>query len=377
MLELKEKLVELDLDVLTTFITTLAIIFFGVSQDVRDKAYQLKNVIIMYLILFLLTIWVVHPISVSIIFISIFFAGGLTLLNDKENDLEKELGFLRFFFYATVAWISLVKTYIWLLVGVATYIVSISIQNFGTILLKENHDYIITIIILLGTVFHYIRVSMDYYNFKNFKATKKTLFESSEPLEKNDLLSFVLFMEDRNLFNRRGTVFGLYDIKSSYYLNNSKPSFMSDIKLNDEPRKRFIRGYSTIEQQIFRNSALEDNSYRYFFRRKFFIENIYNVCFTRAILIRRSKSYGRKKNKQRQAYQNLIWSFKLNLLEYYFRVILKNPNNEEELFLIMSKNSRVTKQLYSKIYYRYIGTTEHFENLEKIKTIRNSTYNLS
>lgn len=375
--ELKQKLIELDVDVLTTFIITLAIIFFGVSENVRDKSYQLKNILVMYLILFLISILFTDPIAIVILIITGFFAGGITLFNDKDNDLEKELGVFGFFLYALIAWITLVKSYIWFIVGGVIFLTNILIQSYGSLFLKENQDYIIIVLILLGTIYHYTRVAMDYYDFNNFSDTYNELVKIKSDIYDIDdeLLSFVYYMEDKNLLDRRSTCTNYYDLINSYTLRKkNRPIFLRNIKLNDKTKKRFIRGFSTIEQQIFRNYALKDNSYRYVYRRKIFIEFFYNRAFTKALVTRRSKSFGRKKRKQKEAYRKLIWTFKLMFLEKYFISILGNPKSVDDLLFKMSKNSRVSEQLYKEIYSSYNNSAKKTENIEKIRRIRDSNF---
>ena len=121
-------------------------------------------------------------------------------------------------------------------------------------------------------------VSGTYHVFELFEETANKCSFSSEQFV--NLLSFIVFIEDRDFFDRRCPFFSLrLVLKRKYYVVKSGAR-KGDTKWLD----RLLRGHSTIEQQITRTLALKDNSYHYMFRRKIFVEYIFNVYFFKAYL---------------------------------------------------------------------------------------------
>lgn len=108
-----------------------------------------------------------------------------------------------------------------------------------------------------------------------------------------NLYTFMIYCEDKNIFERKETHFFLIDIKMKLKKGNM---FKGKIKNNTDTSyiKNYLRGYSTIEQQLVRQYSMRSYSYRYTFRRKIFMDWIYTPLFCKAICNRKARTYGKK-----------------------------------------------------------------------------------
>ncbi|PIC94995.1 hypothetical protein CSV69_13735 [Sporosarcina sp. P26b] len=379
-----ELLIGLDLDVIITFLVTLLMIFFGLSSDTRGKNFKLKFISIQYLLLFLSLIFFKdHFIIAIVISLISSFAGGISFLSSNLHSgnhltVEKELPIVWLFLYSILAWLSLIKMHIWILAIFTTYIVSFLLSNETTLSLYQYKEWILIIIILVFFFLHYLKTLVDYFDFYDFKYFYNILEIDSlnQITEDNiDLISFLCFMEDKNLLYRKESHVSLFDIE-----NRKKPTFLNDIKLNDTKenwfksfKHKYARGYSTLEQQLSRKNVLKPNSYRYFFRRKFFIEFIYTYFFIKALSYRDSRiAYNRRNKRKRiEVRRNYIWKYKLIVLNTYFIKILNRPASKEEICEQMAKNSRVDHSLYNSIYDKFEGSQEQKELIARINNLKN------
>ncbi|EJE4104199.1 hypothetical protein M3994_002388, partial [Enterococcus faecalis] len=81
---------------------------------------------------------------------------------------------------------------------------------------------------------------------------------------------------------------------------------------------------------------------------------------------RKSRVYGKKK--KRIARKELMWNLKYIFLIQYFTIILKTPSNLKELIEEMSKQSRVSVEVYEKMYTIFKDSDEvnyYIEQIEK------------
>ncbi|MCO7397028.1 hypothetical protein NI447_13370 [Enterococcus lactis] len=97
--------------------------------------------------------------------------------------------------------------------------------------------------------------------------------------ENLDLVAFVLYVEDRYLFDRKKFHITFKDI-----LNSKRDPVIFKDKIIYESKSKFEkykRGYSTIEQQLIRQYSISDQAYRYKCRRKLFL-----IGYTRHYLVK-------------------------------------------------------------------------------------------
>lgn len=380
---------------LITFIVGLALIFFGISDNIKGKTFRLKNILISYISLLIILILFSQP-SIILLFTFIgFLAGGIIFLHDDKNNLERELNLLNLLLYYSIAWMFLNKTYIWIFCCLLIAFLSTDFSSVELIFNNQYYsfslEYIQLTIIIVCAMYQYSKVAINYFDFKNFDEVFTFLnirFDASTDSNKQTmklsdnhikLLSFVLFTEDKNMFHRNKPRITFFtDIIMGKTRYKWIEDYFVNIVLNDKRKglrrlKRFSRGYSTIEQQFLRRHALVDNSYRYTYRRKLFIELFYTKNFFDALTKRKSLTYKHQTNQKeikKTLKKNLKYHF---LLSYYIRV-LQNPENKETLLDRMGNHSRVNKGTYEKIYNRFEGSKVQKYYIEQIKDARDSYY---
>lgn len=165
-------------------------------------------------------------------------------------------------------------------------------------------------------------------------------------------------------------------IKSKKYKEKLQAVF-NGLKFNNHTTitdriKNLNRGYSTIEQQIIRNVAMEDNTYRYTARRKNYIEKIYLYYFVKAVCKRKARSLTSNKIIRRK-YRNILKNnLKYRFLLYYYSEILNNPESSGELRGEMAKQSRVSSNLYERIYCRFDNSVLQRYHSLQIERARNT-----
>ncbi|PEJ68719.1 hypothetical protein CN888_27240 [Bacillus wiedmannii] len=399
--ELKTSITSLDLDILITFITAIGIIFFGITDDIRNKTFRLKNILILYISLFIILIFSSSSIGILPLIILGCLAGGIIFLHDQNNDLEKELGIFNLLTYYSLTWILLNKTYIWIMCCLLLMILNINqpiiLSLYQNKFFSIDKELIQVFIIAIFMLYHYSKVAISFFDFYNFNTgldnlkislNKDIIQKEKEPQSrkdlykevdsKMDLLCFLLFMEDKNMFNRNTPYITIYTDFILSKLSKERETFFPNIEFNDKRKrlkkpKKFVRGYSTIEQQFLRQHILKPNSYRYKIRRTLLIK-LYTKYFFKSICKRKSMTYSRNKIKNRKYAKMLRKNLKYHFLVIYFLTVLENPKNEEELFKIMSQNSRVSATLYEKIYIEFVSSSLLTKYKSKIIAARDSNY---
>lgn len=352
--------INIDFSLTVNIVIGIVLVFFGITQDVQSKSFKLKNTLILYISLSIIIILFNTPINILILLIIGFFAGGFILLNDEEDGLEKELNKFDLLMFSSLSWVFLNKTYIWLLCGILILILNVYFALQDTYL----------ILIVLGfSIYHYLSVAVDIFGFEKFEDVRTKLnisvkkvsnFSSrNHAIPDNHLLAFLVFMEDRNMFRRKSNriTFRTDFIKNKKYKKKLQNVFKG-IKFNNHTTirdriKNLNRGYSTIEQQIIRNVAMKDNTYRYTIRRKNYIEKIYLYYFVKALCKRKARSLTSNKIVRRKYKVILKNNLKYRFLLYYYSDILNNPQSSEKLREEMTKQSRVGSNLYKRIYCRF------------------------
>lgn len=359
---------------IVTLVISVSVIFLGLDDEKKGKKEQLKFILISYaviisIILFFSTV----PIYVFVILILFFFLGGLSYSLNETFDLEKELSIIQLLFYSSFSWFSITNNY-FLLFGILL-----------SFMLKFN--YYISLLVIGGClILQYLSIVKDYFGIKSYGETfsqikninlgvkndkqPKDVFETEFLTEKLELVAFVVYVEDRYLFDRKQvhlSFTNILDSKRDPVIFNGKISYENDSCFN-----KYKRGYSTIEQQLIRQYSISDNAYRYKVRRKLFFDWIYTPLFSKAICYRKSKVYGKNK---KLAKKELIWHLKMMFLYNYFVNVLGNPEDKDELLTVMSKQSRVSQSVYEKMFQIFKDSLKKDEMIEKIEINMNRVFN--
>lgn len=349
---------------MVTLIVSVLVIFLGLGDNKKGKQEQLKFVLASYSVIMLIILFFSEiSIYLGVVLVLFFLLGGLSYSINENFNLEKELDSLQLLFYSSFSWFFITSNYFLMFSIVMVYV------------LKFNY-YASLIIISISLIFQYLSIVKDYFGINTYKQTfdklnninldavpqseeSKKIFEDYLFENRIELVAFVLYVEDRYLFDRKNFHISLKNILDA---RRDPVIFKGKINYDQKSwRNKYKRGYSTIEQQLIRQYSIADQSYRYKYRRKLFFDWIYTPLFSKAICRRKSKVYGRYK---RTAKKELIWNLKMMFLYNYFIKVLKDPKNEEELITNMSKQSRVSKNVYKKMF-------EIFQNSSKKEDMKN------
>lgn len=366
-----------------TLIVSVLVIFLGLSDDQKGKQEQLKFILVSYAFIISIILYTSKfpnfMISVLVLFF-VFVIGGLSYSINDKFDLEKELSIPQLLLYSSFSWFFITSNYI-LIFSILLIYTLVHILN-----IDYNLPLIIISISLISLIFQYLSIVKDYFGINSYKKTFSNLKninlgvknnkQAEDVLEENfvnenlDLVAFVLYVEDRYLFDRKKFHITFKDI-----LNSKRDPVIFKDKIIYESKSKFEkykRGYSTIEQQLIRQYSISDQAYRYKFRRKLFFDWIYTPLFSEAICRRKSRVYGKQK---KIAKKELIWNLKLMFLYNYFINVLKNPKNKNELIKNMSKQSRVEENVYKKMFEIFNKSSKKEEMKRKIQDNLQKEYN--
>ena len=375
------KLIQENLDTsiaMLTLIVSVLVIFLGLSDDQKGKQEQLKFILVSYAVIISIILYTSEfpnfMISVLVLF---FVIGGLSYSINDKFDLEKELSIPQLLLYSSFSWFFITSNYI-LIFNILLIYILVHILNI-------DHNLSL-IIISISLILQYLSIVKDYFGINSYKETFSNLKninlgvknnkQAKDVLEENfvnenlDLVAFVLYVEDRYLFDRKQFHITFMDI-----LNSKRDPVIFKDKIIYESKSKFEkykRGYSTIEQQLIRQYSISDQAYRYKCRRKLFFDWIYTPLFSKAICRRKSRVYGKKK---KIAKKELIWNLKMMFLYNYFINVLKNPKNKNELIKNMSKQSRVEENVYKKMFEIFNKSSKKEEMKRKIQDNLQKEYN--
>lgn len=375
------KLIQENLDTsiaMLTLIVSILVIFLGLSDNQKGKQEQLKFILTSYAVIISIILYTSKfpnfMISVLVLF---FVIGGLSYSINDKFDLEKELSIPQLLLYSSFSWFFITNNYI-LIFNILLIYMLVHILNIA---------YNLSLMIIsISLILQYLSIVKDYFginsynktlnNLKNINLGVKNDKEAKDVLEENflnenlDLVAFVLYVEDRYLFDRKQSHITVIDILNS----KLDPVIFKDEIIYKSKGKfeKYKRGYSTIEQQLIRQYSISNQAYRYKFRRKLFFDWIYTPLFSKAICRRKSRVYGKKK---KIAKKELIWNLKMIFLYNYFINVLKNPKNEEELIVNMSQQSRVEENVYKKMFEIFNNSPKKEEMKEKIQKNLQREYN--
>ncbi|MDT2640757.1 hypothetical protein P7D31_11575 [Enterococcus dongliensis] len=368
-----------------TVLSTLLLNLLGFGDEEIQKK-KLKIILLSYGIVLMLILSTGKKVTFFLLLlnISLFLFGGLLHGTNENQNLEKELGLFHFFIYNSSAWFLLAQNYILLGGTIISFILTPIFHFFNVDLLFTTITLGIISIILL--FIQYLLVIKDYFGLESFNEVLKGLCKNKEvalnmgiPKEgvsslgndTKELLSFVLYCEDKNFFERKSNTINLVDLKMRC---TKRLIFKDKIVIDAESRKKqYIRGYSTIEQQLVRQFSMTPYSYKYTIRRKIFNDWLYTPLFCKSICNRKARTYGKKKKKAAQ--KELMWNLKYMLLIQYFIIVLKKPKNSNDLIKEMSKQSRVSVPVYEKMYSIFKGSDESNYYIQQINDNASRDFN--
>ncbi|MCT0079986.1 hypothetical protein [Lactococcus lactis] len=369
-----------------TIIATLSglgLVLLGLNKEIKEKKAKLLFVLSSNAILIGLNYFRGNIFEICLIMLLIFVCGGLGYLGQNGIDLEKELGFLYLFFFSSITVFLLTHQIFSLMYIIVLYIFSIYNPNW----IDKNSLQILELAIGILIMFlQYLCVIKDYFNINYFKDTiekwKPSIDNNISSLD-NELqeegyierLGFVVFVEDKNFFERKQSHVTIRELMKKLLLkvvnifrNNrivSSSTQQRPVMHFFKKIKYYFRGYSTIEQQFIRRYALQDYSYRYKFRRKVLVEWIYTPLIMLSIRKRKSRIFSRSLLKRRRIKNTLTFSLKLSILCAYYKLILEDPKDFESLCSKLTTQSALSEQ---DIQFKYI----QYKNSEKKSKIINS-----
>jgi len=275
-----------------------------------------------------------------------------------SDDLEKFLGTIELLIFSIKKIIFYLRYY----VIFSTFLV-LEISKW----LLGNNYYVSISILCLGALYHIISQSKNSFYCESFvKLKEKLSFNFNIECEENvksffelECVKFFLFVEDKYFLQRKkvySTIPIILKYKIKLSINKLKgqrnkykfKNFNNIKKAKKCNQVNLWRGYSNIEQQLVRTQVMVDNSYKYKYRRKIFVEYTYTSLFFKAI---------RNQNKKYHRDNELI--LKREIVKSYFNLIygisLKNlnPIPIDDLINKMNEQSdKDIKALYDKFKIR-------------------------
>lgn len=373
MIRLVQEHLDTSIAILTLVVSSL-VIFLGLGDDTKNKQEQLKFVLISYSVIFFIILFFLEvPAYIFGILILFFILGGLSYSINKDFGLERELHILQLLFYSSFSWFFITNNYFLFFSVLIIYMLKIPYS-------------IALILITISLISQYLSIVKDYFGVNAYNNTleklnkinlyakndkqAKDIVEDAFSGEKLQLVAFALYVEDRHLFDRKKYHISFNDLFKSI----SDPVIFKGKIIYEQKSwiSKYKRGYSTIEQQLIRQYAIGEHSYRYKYRRKIFFDWIYTPLFSKAICNRKSRVYGGNK---KNAKEELIWHLKVMYLYNYFIIVLKNPTNKNELLTNMSKQSRVSRDVYEKMFEIFENSSKKDEMEKKIQRNLKRKYN--
>lgn len=374
-------------------LSSLGLVLLGLNTEIKEKKAKLLFVLSSNVILIGLNYFRGNIFEIWLIMLLIFVCGGLGYLGQNGIDLEKELGFLSLLFFSSITVFLLTYQIFSLIYIIVLYVFSIYNPNW----IDKNFLQMLELVIGVFIMFiQYLCVIKDYFNINYFKDTIK-VWEPSiddninslysdirEEREYIERLSFVVFVEDKNFFERKQTHITIRELmkKSLLKIVNISKTLGSNFSFSAKKRpviqlkkiKYYFRGYSTIEQQFIRSYALQPYSYRYKFRRKFLVEWIYTPLIMLSIRKRKSRIFSKSLLKRRSIKNSLIFPLKLSVLRAYFKFILKEPGDFEDLFSKLTNQSVLTEHDMRYKYDQFENSEEKSKIIDYINEIVNGEY---
>lgn len=292
----------------------------------------------------------------------------------NTDEIEKNLSSFGLIKYKMIEWFFLIELYY-------TYLLIMVLLLASLIMPCGNLEKTMIIIIIIFCTLHFLKdltndfevlsfkegfqVMEKYYEGKNDRKKYAAEFIEKE-FDLESMISFLVYVEDKDYFVRKSyivnfivilkrkyfTYKGNYYPQKEHYKNYGKISLrnlrmffpfiyyvVKQIPFFIHNRKNYIRGYSTIGQQLVRRTVMLDGQYdKYRYRRKFFVEFIYTKYFFKALrnYLNLQKTPN-DRNNESEFEKELELKFKI--LVSYYNGILKCPTTFEELFYAFQHES--------------------------------------
>ena len=382
-------------EALIGLIISASLILFGLSGGENERLFKSKYLVIIYGLGYLLLIFNASWKTLFSFFMLIFLSGPIIQLNQGVSSIARVLATHQLITFLGAAWLLSNKIYIFVF----------STAFAGFIVHYFNYNSIaLTILYLVIFLYHFKALSIDEFDFKDFDKAFSflgiTLFCPKEfellPKLDDDMLerlSFLVFMEDKNMFLRENPSIGYVDLKNTYFIKKiiDDKEFQKDFRdvefngeiSNENMLKKllnYIRGFSTIEQQFIRRHILKDGSYKYRIRRTF-LTKLYTRYFFKALvkfrlkIILKSNRIGFNLKVRKRIKSELRFNLKFHFLVSYYYQILDNPSSIEELINSMQMESRVSENIYQKIFQAFKKSTAKETLMQSIKEASDLKYN--
>ncbi len=375
-------------ELLLAFIFFISSIIFAINENIMDKEYQKKYILVSYLLYFLYFVFFgTDPKAINdSIVLFLFMAFLLNIIcginyGYKSDNLCKYLG-RRLILFKSLEWFFITKSYIFY-----AFILALKIISHILIKVNINSNFIYYCVFTLFFVCHLLTNMIDTFGVFPFTHLSNNFFKTKEyfksyETDENDpidfvyILGFLVFVEDKDFFDRKGAVFNPYfvikrkmnSLKTDHIKNENSSKkdikkkltyFLKILKYAIKLLlailrniKSYIRGFSSIEQQLVRVSIMHPDTYaKYKIRRKIFVEWIVNPMFFKAFRKRRKVVRGIKKID--------YYQYKVEFLLFYYKEILKMPKTVEELIKKLSSGSRLSRKNLETLLDKY-----HYSNLK-------------
>lgn len=359
-------------EILIPIILFIGSIIFAINHDIAKKEYQKKYIIVTYVLYFIYFTffghddhfinWSILPLIIIPIMLNLIC--GINL-GYEANNLCKFLGRTRLVLYKTLEWFFVTKTYI-----VFCFLFTIKFINYLFIKTGHTHKYTYLIMTFIFFIYHLLTNMADTFGVYSFERLSSNLLRTRDHYKNKftnhkkineiiNILGFIVYVEDKDFFDRRLSIFNPYYVikrkVSNFKMKNIVPCWGSSWCAEEKIKVMFkftrqsarlmviilrniesyIRGFSSIEQQIVRVSIMLPDTYeKYPIRRKIFVEWVVNPMFFTAF---------RKRRKRLRNIKTIDYDqYKTEILLFYYKKILKEPMTIDELIISLCKQSRLT-----------------------------------
>ena len=280
-------------EIVLAFIFFISSIIFAINEDKMGKEYQKKYIIVIYLLFFFMCFVLfgakpdVISNSIGLFLLTIFLINLICGINYgyKSDILTKFIGRKNLIILKSLEWFFVTKTYI-----VYVFIFVLGAISYTLVNRNINVDttcYSYYIVFAIFFIYHLLTNMIDTFGVYSFERLSTGFFKTKEYFKNygaNDcqidnlpnILGFLIFVEDKDYFFRKSAVFSIYSVlkrklirfkslnmesksrykgKSLQWLIYYYSLFKAVIKLLERVFrniKTYLRGFSTIEQQIVR-----------------------------------------------------------------------------------------------------------------------------
>lgn len=210
-------------ELLLTLVIFISSIIFAIDQNIMDKEYQKKYIIVSYLLYFAFFVFIGTDPRKIYGSVALFLIVSLSLniicgLNYgyKSDFISKFLGRWRLVAFKSLEWFFITKSYIFYV-----FILTLKIISYILIRLNVNLNFIYYSAFVLFFTYHLLTNMIDTFGILPFTHLNNEFFKAREDLknyklDKNEsidivnILGFLVFVEDKDFFDRKGVVYNPY-----------------------------------------------------------------------------------------------------------------------------------------------------------------------